>query len=48
MIDQFLLRLVPVVDRPPRAYKSALGDRIENAALSVLENLIEAAYSKGA
>jgi hypothetical protein len=45
---QFLLWLVPTVDKMPRAQKFTLGDRIQNTALDVLENLIEATYSKPA
>ncbi|OGT00963.1 MAG: hypothetical protein A3K04_09090 [Gallionellales bacterium RBG_16_56_9] len=45
---QFLLWLVPTVDKMPRSQKFTLGDRIQNTALGVLENLIEATYSKPA
>lgn len=45
---QFLLWLVPTVDKMPRTQKFTLGDRIQNTALDVLENLIEAIYSKPA
>ncbi len=44
---QFLLWLVPTVDRFPRSQKFVLGDRIENAALDVLDSLIAATYSRG-
>ena len=43
---QFLLWLVPTVDKFPRAQKFVLGDRIENAALDVLDSLIAATYSR--
>ena len=45
---QFLLWLVPTIDKLPRARKFTLGDRIEETALDVLERLIEATYSKNA
>ncbi len=45
---QFLLWLVPTVDKMPRAQKFTLGDRIHSTALDALENLIEATYSKSA
>lgn len=44
---QFLLWLVPTVEKFPRAQKFLLGDRIQGGALDVLEGLVEAAYSKG-
>ena len=43
---QCVLWLVPTVDKFPRAQKFLIGDRIQTAALDVLENLIEAAYSR--
>lgn len=43
---QFMLWLIPTVDKFPRAQKFLLGDRIQNSALDVLEGLIEAAYTK--
>ncbi len=43
---QFLLWLVPTVDKFPRAQKFLLGDRIQSSALDVLEGLVEAAYTK--
>ena len=45
---QFMLWLVPTVDKMPRSHKFTLGDRIQNTALDALENLIEATYSKSA
>jgi hypothetical protein len=45
---QFMLWLVPTVDKMPRSQKFTLGDRIQNTALDALENLIEATYSKSA
>jgi hypothetical protein len=44
---QFLLWLVPTLDKLPRSQKFILGDRIETAALDVLDNLIAATYTKG-
>ena len=43
---RFLLWLVPTVDRFPRRQKFLLGDRIQTAALDVLESLIEATYTR--
>jgi hypothetical protein len=45
---QFLLWLIPTVDKMPRSQKFTLGDRIQNTAMDALENLIEATYSKSA
>ena len=39
---QFLLWLVPAVEKFPRRQKFLLGDRIQTTALDVLERLIEA------
>ncbi|MGA2293280.1 diversity-generating retroelement protein Avd [Bradyrhizobium sp.] len=44
--QQFMLWLVPVVERFPRAQKFLLGDRIQSTALDVLEALIEATYTR--
>lgn len=43
---QFLLWLVPAVDKFPRARKFTLGDRIEAAALDVQDRLIAATYTR--
>src|SRR5271165_4726351 len=43
---QFILWLVPTVEKFPRAQKFLLGDRIQATALDVLEALIEATYSR--
>ena len=43
---QFLLWLIPVVEKFPRTQKFLLGDRIQALALDVLESLIEATYAK--
>lgn len=41
---QFLLWLVPTVEKFPRSQKFLLGDRIQTTALDVLESLVEATY----
>jgi len=43
---RFLLWLVPTVEGFPRSQKFLLGDRIQSTALSILEALIEATYSR--
>jgi hypothetical protein len=43
---QFVLWVVPALDKFPRSQRFVLGDRIETTALAVLEGLIEATYSK--
>ncbi len=43
---QFLLWLIPAVDKFPRSPKFLLGDRIQAAALDVQEALIEATYTR--
>jgi hypothetical protein len=43
---QFLQWLIPAVERFPRAQKFLLGDRIQTTALDVLEELIEATYTR--
>jgi hypothetical protein len=43
---QFLMWLVPTVDKFPRSQKFLLGDRIQATALDVLESLIEATYTR--
>jgi len=42
----FCLYVVPIVNRYPRDFKFTLGDRITNAALDVLEDLIAARYTR--
>jgi hypothetical protein len=44
---QFLLWLVLTLDKFPRQQKFVLGDRIETAALDVLDSLIAATYTRG-
>lgn len=41
-----LLWIIPKIDNFPRSRRFTLGSRIENGFLVVLENLIEAAYSR--
>ncbi len=43
---QFIVWLVPTLERFPRSQKFLLGDRIQNTALNVLESLIEATYTR--
>jgi len=43
---QFLLWLIPAVEKFPRSQKFLLGDRMQTLALDVQESLIEATYSK--
>ena len=43
---QFLLWLIPTVERFPRSHKFLLGDRIQSVALEVLERLVEATYTR--
>ena len=43
---QFVLWLVPTVEKFPRAQKFLLGDRIQSAAIDVLEGLVEATYTR--
>ena len=43
---RFTLWLVPVLERFPRSQKFLLGDRMQGAALDVLECLVEATYTR--
>ncbi len=43
---QFLLWLIPTLERFPRSQKFLLGDRIQSTALNVLESLIDATYTR--
>ena len=43
---QFLLWLVPTVEKFPRSQKFLLGDRMQGTALDVMERLIDATYSR--
>jgi hypothetical protein len=44
--QQFILWLVPTIERFPRSQKFLLGDRIQATALDVLEALVEATYTR--
>jgi len=41
-----LLWIIPILDKFPRNRRFTLGERLESGLLNVLENLVEAAYSK--
>ena len=43
---RFLLWLIPALDKFPRSQRFLLGDRIESAALDVLDRLIQATYTR--
>lgn len=43
---QFLLWLIPTLEKFPRGQRFLLGDRIESTALDVLDGLIEATYAR--
>ncbi len=43
---QFMLWLVPTVEKFPRSQKFLIGDRIQTAAHEVLDGLIEATYTR--
>jgi len=43
---QFIVWLVPAVEKFPKAQKFLLGDRIQSTALDVMERLIEATYTR--
>ncbi len=45
-MQQFLVWLVPTIEKFPRSQKFTLGDRIQSTALDVLERLIEATYTR--
>ena len=45
-MNVFLRWLIPAVEKFPRSQKFLLGDRIQAAALDVLERLIEATYDR--
>ena len=44
--QQFIVWLVPTIEKFPRSQKFLLGDRIQATALDVLEALIEATYTR--
>lgn len=43
---ELLLRLIPQLDKFPRARRFTLGERIEAGLLEVLDLLVEAAYTR--
>ena len=43
---QLLLWLIPTIDKFPRAQKFVLGERIETAALEILDHLITATFTR--
>jgi hypothetical protein len=43
---QFILWLMPTVEKFPRSQKFLLGDRMQGAALDILEGLVEATYTR--
>jgi hypothetical protein len=43
---QLLLWLIPTVEKFPKAQKFLLGDRIQTTALAVLDNLIDATFTR--
>jgi len=43
---RFIVWLIPTLDKFPRSQRFLLGDRIESTALDVLEQLIDATYSR--
>ncbi len=43
---QFMLWLIPTVEKFPRSHKFSLGERVQNTALDVLEGLVEASYRR--
>lgn len=45
-MNVFLRWLIPTVEKFPRSQKFLLGDRLQSAALDVLERLIEATYAR--
>jgi hypothetical protein len=45
-VNRFLRWLILTVEKMPRSQKFLLGDRIQSAALDVLERLIEATYDR--
>ncbi|MFP6743212.1 MAG: diversity-generating retroelement protein Avd [Alphaproteobacteria bacterium] len=43
---QFVLWLIPTVEKFPRSQKFLLGDRIQSTEIDVLEGVIEATYTR--
>jgi hypothetical protein len=46
-MHQFVLWLIPMVEKFPQRQRFLLGDRIQTTGLDILEGLIEATYSRG-
>ncbi len=44
---QFILWVVPTVEKFPRSQKFLIGDRIQSGSVGVLESLIDATYTRG-
>jgi hypothetical protein len=42
---QFLVWLMPTIEKLPKSHKFTIGDRVQNTALVVIEALIEATYT---
>ena len=45
-MQRFILWLIPTVEKFPRSQRFLLGDRIQTTALSCVERLIEATYTR--
>lgn len=45
-VYDYILWIIPKLEKFPRSHKFLLADRIENLVLDILESLIDAAYSK--
>ena len=45
-VYDYILWIIPKLEKFPRSHKFLLADRIETLLLDILENLIDAAYSK--
>ncbi|MCP4699714.1 MAG: four helix bundle protein, partial [Gammaproteobacteria bacterium] len=43
---ELLIWLIPHLDKFPKARRFTLGDRLESRVLSILEDLVEATYSR--
>jgi hypothetical protein len=43
---QFILWLIPTLEKFPRSRRFLLGDRIQTTALDMLECLVEATYTR--
>lgn len=43
---QFMLWLIPTIEKFPRSQRFLLGDRIQSAGLDVISSLVEATYTR--